>query len=319
MRSRPRDPHSSRHELFEPAYHRLGSEEIAARADRARAALAHCTLCPRRCGVDRLADERGVCATGRHARVASAGPHFGEEDCLVGHGGSGTLFFCGCNLGCVFCQNHDISQGGAGTEVTASELAELMLSLQQRGCENLNLVTPTHVVPQVLEALALAVPRGLRLPIVHNGGGYERVRTLRWLDEVVDVYMPDLKVFEEGTAEHLLGARDYPERAREALGEMQRQVGPLRRARDGVARRGLLVRHLVLPGQEEQRHAIFEWIAEELDRDTWVNVMGQYRPAHRVVRDESSYAEIDRPLTGREWKEARRTARGLGLWRLEES
>jgi putative pyruvate formate lyase activating enzyme len=307
---------------FEPAYLALARDgRLAARAEEARHALESCRLCPRACGARRLEGRTGTCGVGRHAVVASAFPHHGEEDCLRGPRGSGTVFFAGCGLRCVFCQNADVSWLGVGDEHGAGDLASVFLRLQEAGCHNLNLVTPSHVVPQVLEAVAIAAGQGLRLPIVYNSGGYDAVETLRLLDGVVDVYMPDFKFWRRETAERYADAPDYPERAREAVLEMHRQVGPLQLGRDGLARRGVLVRHLVLPGLLEESGALFEWLAREVSPDTYVNVMGQYRPEWRVGEPDREgrtlFAEIDRRPLARELAAAHESARRAGLWRLD--
>ncbi len=307
---------------FEPAYlatWRQGG--LDARVEEARAELGECRACPRDCGVDRAANETGVCATGRRAVVSSCGPHLGEEDCLRGWRGSGTIFFGLCNLRCVFCQNWDISQRRSGREVEAEELAAMMLELQARGCHNVNLVTPEHVVPQVVEALALAVPAGLRLPIVYNTSAYDARSSLAMLDGLIDVYMPDFKFWREDSAVRLLGAKDYPQRAREAIAEMHRQVGALRFGTDGLARRGVLVRHLVMPGQGDETAAIFGWLAREVSVDTFVNVMGQYDPAHEVgsavTREgKPKFRDIDRPPEAAELRAAVEAAQEAGLWRF---
>jgi putative pyruvate formate lyase activating enzyme len=303
---------------FEPAYlrlHRVGG--LGAKLEAAMAELADCRACPRDCGVDRMAGQTGTCNTGRHAVVASAFPHFGEEDCLRGWNGSGTIFFSLCNLKCVFCQNWDISQRPDGRECSAGEIAALALGLQQRGCHNLNFVTPEHVVPQVVEAITAAVPLGLRVPIVYNTSAYDCVRSLRLMEGLVDIYMPDFKFWRSETARRLARASDYPERAREAIAEMHRQVGVLRTGRDGLARRGVIVRHLVMPGQEEEAAAIFEWLASELSPDTYVNVMGQYRPEYKVS-DTDRYDDIDRRPLPAEMEGAYAAARRAGLWRFDE-
>jgi putative pyruvate formate lyase activating enzyme len=307
----------------EPAYLRLQREgALAGRVALALEELRDCQACPRNCRCDRLKDERRACHTGRHAIVSSAFPHFGEEDCLRGWRGSGTIFFGLCNLRCVFCQNWDISQRRNGHECTGEEIAELMLELQETGCHNINFVTPEHVAPQVIEAVAIAAERGLRLPLVYNTSAYDALRSLRLLDGIVDVYMPDFKFWRSETALRLCLARDYPERAREAILEMHRQVGPLKFDRRGLARRGVLVRHLVMPGQQEESAAILEWLAREVSADTYVNVMAQYRPDHRVgvpsLREERPFAEIDRRPYGTELEAARDAARRAGLWRLDE-
>jgi putative pyruvate formate lyase activating enzyme len=310
-------------EGFEPAYletWRCG--ELARRVEVALEELRCCRACPRDCGVDRAEAELGVCGTGRCAVVASAFPHFGEEDCLRGRRGSGTIFFALCNLRCVFCQNWDISQRPGGTLADAGTLADLMLELQDRGCHNINLVTPEHVVPQVIEALGEAVPGGLRLPLVYNTSAYDALESLRRLDGLVDIYMPDFKFWRPQTARRLAKAQDYPEAARAAIREMHRQVGDLRFDRRGLAVRGLLVRHLVMPGQTGEAAEIFRWLAEEISPDTWVNLMGQYRPAYQVgeiARDgEPRYPEIERRPTPEEMEAAHAAARAAGLWRLDE-
>jgi putative pyruvate formate lyase activating enzyme len=305
-------------EDWEPAY--LGPwrrGHLADRVEAARAELRECRACPRDCGVDRLAGKTAVCRVGRHALVASAFPHHGEEDCLRGRRGSGTIFFSGCNLRCAFCQNWDISQRLPGEECPAEELAGLMLALQARGCHNVNLVTPEHVAPQVVEAIALAVPRGLRLPIVYNTGGYDGLSALGLMEGLVDIYMPDFKFWESATARRLAGAADYPEQARAALSEMHRQVGVLRLGPDRLARRGVLVRHLVLPGRSAESAAIFAWLAAALSPDTYLNIMGQYRPDHRVPGADR-FRDIDRRPLPEEMSAAYEAARGAGLWRFAE-
>jgi putative pyruvate formate lyase activating enzyme len=291
------------------------------RVERARAELACCTACPRNCRIDRLAGETKFCHTGRYARVSSAFPHFGEEDCLRGVAGSGTIFFSLCNLRCVFCQNWDISQpvpeASGGREMTPVEIADLMLALQERGCHNINFVTPEHVVPQVVEAIAVAVERGLNIPIVYNTSAYDALGSLALMDGLVDVYMPDFKFWSVESAKRLAKAKDYPDRAREAIGEMHRQVGDLVCDRWGIARRGLLVRHLVMPGRTGEAAAIFRWFAEEISRDTFVNIMPQYRPEFEVTLNER-YADINRRATHRELVAAYDAARAAGLWRFDE-
>lgn len=329
---------------FTPAYLRLSLEELEARAARAVEGLASCRACPRDCQVDRLSDKWAACKTGRRAVVTSGFPHMGEEDCLRGWNGSGTIFFGHCNLRCVFCQNYDISQrldagplrtlparrtpgtGSASPEAGAARtagtpgirpeaLATLMLRLQEMGCHNINLVTPEHVVPQVLEALVPAVKRGLRLPLVYNTSAYDSLETLALLDGVVDIYMPDLKLFSPELSERYLKARDYPEAARAAVKEMHRQVGFLQTDARGLATRGVLLRHLVLPRLLEESEAIFHWIARELGPETYVNVMAQYRPAGRV--GQGRYPEIGRALEPLEYGAALVLARDAGLTRLD--
>lgn len=299
-----------RHEPLYLELYRTG--ELARRAARAVERLHACDLCPHRCLAARSEDERGTCRTGRLARVVSAGPHFGEEAPLVGRGGSGTIFFSSCNLSCVFCQNADISQGGCGPELSTTELAEVMVRLQAQSCQNINLVSPTHVLAQFLEALLEAVPRGLCLPIVYNSGGYDAVDALALLDRVVDIYMPDLKYADEDTARRLSGPADYVERNRAAVREMHRQVGDLQLDEEGVAWRGLLVRHLVLPSGLAGTAAVMAFLAREISPDTHVNVMDQYRPCHQAWH----HPGLERPLTREEYSQAVQAAWAAGLWRL---
>jgi putative pyruvate formate lyase activating enzyme len=306
---------------FEPAYLALSADgRLRERADRAQAALESCRLCPRACGARRLNDERGTCGGGRRAVVVSAFAHIGEEDCLRGRRGSGTIFFGGCSLRCAFCQNFDISWHGCGEELDAADLAATMLSLQDRGCHNVNLVTPTHVVPQLLAALPIAVEHGLRLPIVYNSGGYDTVETLSLLDGIVDVYMPDFKFWRAETAARYAAAPDYPDVTRAALAEMHRQTGVLRFSGDGLALRGVLVRHLVMPGLADESGAILEWLAGELSPDTYVNVMAQYRPDWKVREPNGSarrYPEIDRRPNAAEIEAVFEAGREAGLWRFD--
>jgi len=306
---------------FEPAYLRLGKQVIAERVAAARRELEDCRACPRNCGCDRLRGETRACHTGRHAIVASAFPHHGEEDCLRGWRGSGTIFFSLCNLRCVFCQNWDISQRRSGQEMDATGIAGLMLELQERGCHNINFVTPEHVAPQIVEAIAEAIPRGLSLPLVYNTSAYDGLASLRLMDGLIDVYMPDFKFWRPETALRLALARDYPERARDAIREMHRQVGPLRIGADGLARRGVLVRHLVMPGQLDEAAAIFDWLAREVSRDTYVNVMTQYHPDYKVGEPgragRPAFPEIGRRPRPRELDEALDAARRAGLWRFD--
>jgi len=303
---------------FRPAYSSLPRGELHARAERAVASLADCRACPRDCRVNRLADKWAACKTGRYAVVTSCFPHLGEEDCLRGWNGSGTIFFGHCNLRCVFCQNFDISQAirPAGARGHGpGEIAAMMLELQSLGCHNINFVTPEHVVPQVLEAVAVAVDRGLALPIVYNTGAYDALESIQLLDGVVDVYMPDFKLWSPARARTYLKAADYPGVARAAIAEMHRQVGPLVTDADGLAQRGVLIRHLVMPGCIDETRAILAWIAATLGPDAYVNLMDQYRPAGKVTA--ASYAEINRRLAPQEFREAQRMARELGLTRLD--
>lgn len=308
-------------EPFSPAYTRLSEADLVQRARDAVAQLDSCSVCPRRCGVNRLRDEEGFCGTGRRARISSVFPHHGEENCLRGMRGSGTLFLGGCNLACVFCLNAEISQGREGELCSAETIGEYMIHLQDMGCHNINFVTPEHAVPQVIEALAEAITRGLRLPVVYNTSAYDSMESLRLLDGLVDIYMPDFKFWDPDTAARLSDAEDYPERAREAIVEMHRQVGVLRFGREGLARRGVLVRHLVMPGQAEQSASILRWLAEELSPDTFVNIMEQYRPCHRVGTPDGTgcrqFGEIDRRPTPDEFEAVYGAARQAGLWRFD--
>ena len=257
----------------------------------------------------------GICRTGRYARVSSYFPHHGEEDCLRGWNGSGTIFFSWCNLRCVFCQNYDISHRGEGVEVHPERLARMMLHLQSLGCHNINFVTPEHVVPQVLEALVIAVEGGLRLPIVYNTSAYDSMESLRLLDGVVDIYMPDFKIWDPEKAHRYLKARDYPEVARRVIKEMHRQVGVLKFDEHGLAKRGVLVRHLVMPGDVAGTEHILRFLAAEVAPDTYVNIMAQYYPAGMVSSER--YPEINRRITSQEYWRAIRLAEELGL-RLDE-
>ncbi len=295
-------------EMAQPAYLGLTEGALRERAEGLRALASPCRLCPRACGVHRDRGERGFCQAGLAAWVASFGPHCGEEGVLVGEGGSGTIFFSGCVLRCLFCQNATISQLGEGEELRVADLARIMLHLQELGCTNVNLVTPTHQAPQIVAALSLAREAGLRLPLVWNCGGYESVEALQLLAGIVDIYMPDFKYGDDAAAASLSAAPDYVERAQEALREMHRQVGDLV-VENGVAVRGLLVRHLVLPHGIAGSEAVFRYLAREISPQTFVNVMAQYRPAHRA----RERAELARPITRAEHEAALALARRFGL------
>ncbi|BBO80335.1 radical SAM protein [Desulfosarcina ovata subsp. sediminis] len=298
-----------------PAY--IGALErgtLEKQARLASAALKQCTLCPRRCKVDRTREKLGFCRTGKLARVASFNAHFGEEAPLVGENGSGTIFFSHCNLLCNFCQNYAISHLGEGDEVTDDELADIMLQLQGAGCHNINLVTPSHVVPQIIAAVGIAARRGLTVPLVFNSGGYDRVDTLKRLDGIVDIYMPDFKFWDEQVARDTCNAPDYPAVARKAILEMHRQVGDLCIDKaSGLATRGLLVRHLVLPGGLAGTSAVMGFLAEHVSRDTYVNVMAQYRPCGTARQ----MKPLDAPLSPSEYETAVREAMSAGITRLD--
>ena len=291
------------------------SGQLERKAEIGRRLLRRCTLCPRRCRVDRHAGEIGVCGIGARARIASYGPHFGEEAVLVGPGGSGTIFLTGCSLRCCFCQNFDISQGDEpDQEVDDGDFAAIMLELQARGCSNINLVTPSHVVPQILAALLRAVEGGLRIPLVYNSSGYDSAPTLDLLASAVDIYLPDLKFWLPATAGRYADAPDYPDIARQAIRSMHRQVGDLEAGADGLARRGLLVRHLLMPGQGEETAAILGFLATEISPSTYVNIMAQYHPCGQAER----FPELCRGVSGAEYRQALACARSLGLTRLDQ-
>jgi putative pyruvate formate lyase activating enzyme len=301
---------------FTPAY--LRSHETGALKEKINEALEclrSCTLCPRNCAVDRR-EKYAVCKVGRYARVSSFFPHFGEEDVLRGWHGSGTIFFGWCNLRCVFCQNYETSQKGDGNEVTAQELAGMMIELQKRGCHNINFVTPEHVMPQILEALPHAVDRGLRLPLVYNTSAYDNLHSIRLMDEVVDIYMPDFKLWERERCRKYLLAPDYPESARATVRAMHEQVGALKVDEEGLALRGVLVRHLVMPGMLDDSAEIFKYLGSTVSRDTYVNIMDQYFPAWKA-RGEQKYQEIGRRISRRELNDAFASAAAAGLWRLD--
>jgi putative pyruvate formate lyase activating enzyme len=311
-----RESFSVPRQSFAPGYLRLfESGELGRRLKLALGELGSCRLCPRDCDVDRLNNRIGVCKTGRYAVVSSHFAHFGEEDCLRGTRGSGTIFFSWCNLRCVFCQNYDISWLGEGGPTLPGELAEMMLHLQRLGCHNINFVTPEHVVPQILEALLPAIEQGLRLPLVYNTGAYDSLASIELMNGVVDVYMPDFKLWNAETARRYLKAPNYPEAARRAIREMHRQVGPLVFDEHGVALRGLLIRHLVMPGLGDETRLILKWIADELGPDTYVNLMDQYSPAGKVGN--ADYVEINRRITSKEYQTALETAETVGLRRLD--
>ncbi len=299
---------------FEPSYiqtHRQSS--LSAKAAQAAAALTQCRLCPRRCGVDRISGETSFCRTGVQALVAGCDAHFGEEAPLVGRHGSGTIFFTYCNLNCSFCQNFDISHTGYGQVVSDRQLADMMLSLQHAGCHNINFVTPSHVIPQILAALVLAVPDGLKVPLVYNSGGYDRVETLKLLEGVIDIYMPDFKFWDPSVAAQTCDAPDYPEQARRSLIEMHRQVGDLQIGPDGLARRGVLVRHLVLPEDLSGTEAVMRFIAREVSPHTYVNIMSQYRPCGRAA----DIPALARSASAEECRAARQAAQRQGITRLD--
>ena len=299
----------------EPAYiQAYRSGRLRRNLDQALARMTSCTLCPRMCQVDRLAGATGVCRTGRQAFVSSFNAHFGEEEPLVGENGSGTIFFTHCNLLCLFCQNFEISHQGVGQEVSDEQLAGIMLALQQQGCHNINCVTPSHVVPQILAALELAIPSGLHVPLVYNSGGYDRTETLKLLEGVIDIYMPDFKFWDPGVAQKVCDAPDYPEVARQAILEMHRQVGDLVLDESGIARSGLLVRHLVMPGGLAGTREVMRFIVREVSPRTYVNVMFQYRPCGRAAE----IPGLEAAVSVAECRRALREAMEEGITRFDQ-
>ncbi len=301
------------------AYLSLSREELRGRVARAVAMLEDCRACPRDCGVNRLEEKWAACKTGRYAVVSSYFPHSGEEDCLRGWKGSGTIFFAHCNLRCVFCQNYDISQDIKPAVVSGcppQRLAAMMIELQRSGCHNINFVTPEHVAPQIAEGLAEAIDLGLTLPIVYNTSAYDSLDSVDLMNGLVDIYMPDFKYWTSERSDRYLKAADYPEHARAAIKAMHAQVGSLVIDEHGLARRGLLIRHLIMPGGLDETRAILEWIARELGPDTYVNLMDQYYPAGKVGRER--YSEINRRLTSAELQAAQQLAADLGLRRLDQ-
>jgi putative pyruvate formate lyase activating enzyme len=293
------------------SYNQLSQETLQERAKEAIARLESCEICPRHCKVNRLKEEKGFCRIGRNARVYSYSPHFGEEPPLVGQHGSGTIFSSGCNLSCVFCQNYDISQIDSGLDVPAENLARMMVRLQDIGCHNINFVTPSHVVPQILEALVLARDEGLSIPLVYNSGGYDRAETIQLLEGIFDIYMPDAKYGRDETALKYSKAPKYTHYMKTAIKEMHRQVGDLSIDEDGIAVRGLLVRHLVLPDGLADTAEVVRFLSVEVSKNTYLNIMSQYRPEYNAC----SYPELDRRITMREFRDAVRLAAEAGLTR----
>ena len=295
---------------FVPSYMALhDSGELRTRIGELVSFLESCTLCPRECRVNRLQGDVGVCGAGRTLKVSSAFPHFGEEPPLVGQRGSGTIFLSHCNLRCVFCQNYDISHLEDGQESTLDEMAEHMLTLQRRGCHNINFVTPTQYAPQLIASLPKAIEMGVRVPLVYNCGGYESLEVIKLLENIVDIYMPDAKFFDPEPSEKYCNARDYPDVIKSVLKEMHRQVGVLRINQKGIAERGLLIRHLVMPEGLAGTEGMVKFIAEELSRDSYVNIMSQYHPQYKAYQS----PELDRRITQEEFREAIMIALRFGL------
>ena len=299
---------------MEPSYLKLYHDgELSIRLEKALGLMESCRLCPRMCGANRLEGETGYCRTGRKAKVASYNAHFGEESPLVGRYGSGTIFVSSCNLLCSFCQNYDISHMDEGVEVEHEHMAAMMIHLAERGCHNINFVTPSHVVPQIIEALISAIGQGLRVPLVYNSGGYDRKESLEILDGVFDIYMPDFKFWDGKWADIYCNAPDYGNVAKEAIKEMHRQVGDLVIDDDGIALRGLLVRHLVMPNHVAETEKIMGFLERQISPNTYINIMDQYRPCGTADQDEF----INRRLTAQEYKDAVNAAREAGLNRLD--
>jgi len=268
-----------------------------------------CQICPRRCKVNRLKDEKGFCKTGLRPKVCSFLPHHGEEPAISGECGSGTIFFSNCNMGCVYCQNYEFSQLGQGREVEAGELADFMLQLQKMGCHNINLVTPTHVMPQILKALDMAIARGLKIPIVYNTGGYELAEVIKLLEGIVDIYLPDMRYADSDMAIKYSLAPDYPRYNQRALKEMHRQVGVAEMDNYGIIKRGVIIRHLVLPDKIAGTDKIMQFIAQELSPDSYVSLMSQYRPCYQA----NKFKEISRRLRAEEYEEAKEAMQKYGL------
>lgn len=298
---------------FIPSYLKLKDEEFKSKIQVAFEKLKKCDICPRNCKVDRISGEKGFCKVLSKPFVSSWGPHFGEESPLVGRHGSGTIFFGFCNLGCVYCQNWSISHLGEGEELTCEDLAGVMIYLQNFGCHNINLVTPTHQVPQIINSIYIARENGLKIPIVYNCGGYEAIETLKILDGIVDIYMPDFKYFDDKIAERYSKVKGYATFAKQALKEMHRQVGDLLINEQGIALRGLLVRHLILPNNFAGTEEILRFISEEISKNTYINIMDQYRPCWHA----DEYKEINRRITKEEYQKAIKKAIEYGLKRID--
>jgi putative pyruvate formate lyase activating enzyme len=298
---------------FTPAYLQLPSGLLSDKVGEAEEMLKECTLCPRECRVDRTAGQAGFCKTGDRLFISSYGPHFGEEKPLVGRFGSGTIFMGNCNLGCIFCQNYSISHLGEGVEMPFEKLANIMLSLQKEGCHNINLVTPTHQMPMLLRALLLASEKGLKLPIVYNCGGYESLHAIQLLEGIVDIYMPDFKYSDPAVAKKYSGAENYPDAAKAAIKEMHRQVGDLLIDKRGIALRGLLVRHLVLPEGLAGTSEVVKFIADKISKNAYINIMDQYHPCYKA----SDHPPLDRRLKNQEYADAVQMAEDAGLKRID--
>ncbi len=302
---------------WQPAYATLAAEgKLKDRVEQFYAIFDKCELCPRRCGINRNAGEEGFCQAPKQVMVYSHQPHFGEELPLVGNNGSGTIFFSNCNLRCVFCQNYPIAHEGWGRKISDQELAEMMLDLQQKGCHNINLVTPTHVLPNIVNAARIAFENGLNLPLCYNTSGYERAEVVKLLDGIVDIYLPDFKFMDGAEAEryNLAEAYDYPQKTKQAILEMHRQVGDIAKDERGIALSGLMIRHLVMPNRVAGTEKFVRWVADNLSKDTYVNIMAQYRVEFKAFE----YEEIARAITSEEYVEAMEWAKEAGLTNLDE-
>lgn len=301
-------------ESLSPKYLSLSDKEFDKRIEIAYSILENCTLCPRECKINRLKDEKGYCKAGKNLIISSYSPHFGEEEPLVGRYGSGTIFFGGCNLLCVFCQNYEISHLCEGVETDCKKLAEIMLYLQTLKCHNINFVTPTHFTPQIIKSIKIAKEKGLKLPLVYNCGGYEKVETLKLLDGIIDIYMPDFKFSDQKISNMLANVDDYFEFAKDALKEMHNQVGDLILNEDGIAQRGIILRHLVLPENFAGTDKIFKFIKENISENTYINIMNQYRPCGDAMK----FKQIARRITQEEFQNAIKCALKYNLTRLDE-
>ncbi len=301
--------------MFEPSYLKLHrSGELKKRAGELWSILGNCKLCPRDCEVNRLEGETGICKATSELEISSYSPHFGEERPLVGRNGSGTIFFTHCNLRCVFCINWDISINGQGRATTIEELGNIMLHLQEIGCHNINTVTPTHYLPHIIKALDIAAKRGLKIPLVYNTSGWEHTEIIKTLDGITDIYLPDFKYFDSDSAkEYSAGAGSYPELTKQALIEMNRQVGIARPNSEGIMQRGLMIRHLVMPGDVSRSKEVLQWIAENLPKETYINIMSQYRPDFKALE----YPKIARSLNNKEYKSIVSYAQEIGLTNLD--
>ncbi len=297
--------------MFPLYIEKLTITDLQQRAEALHKLLSECRICPNKCMAKRTEGETGECHSTDEVIISSVGPHFGEEPPLVGRNGSGTIFFTNCNLSCEFCQNYDISHIGMGGKISITDLARAMLQLQQRGCHNINLVTPTHFTQQIVNALILAVEKGLEIPIVYNCGGYESIETLKLLEDIVDIYMPDIKYSIDENALKYSRVQNYWETVKLAVKEMHRQVGELKISKRGIAQRGLLVRHLVLPNDAAGSNAVIDFVADEISKDTYLNIMDQYRPAYQA----NKYAKLNRKITPSEYKEVVDYAFNKGLRR----